>query len=110
MAIVSRKVSDLSEQEGADNDFAQVIVRQHPSLDKDKALDVLVSELDLFKSVGDLVVLEVRMPDTSVREIFVKLSDFGKAAPNGNMDEILSRARGTKGRVPGSRNGIHSVS
>jgi hypothetical protein len=109
MAIVSRKVSDLSEQEGADNDFAQVVIRQHPKLDQAKALDVLVSELDQFKSVGDLVVLEVRMPDTSVREVYVRHADFNKAAPNGNMDEILSRARGTKGRVPGSRNGIHSV-
>jgi hypothetical protein len=100
----------LTEIEGADNDFAQLIVRQHPKLDQAKALDVLVSELDQFKSVGDLVVVEVRMPDSTVREIYMKLSDFGKAAPNGNMDEILSRARGTKGRVPGSRNGIHSVS
>lgn len=104
MAIVSRKVSDLSGQEGADNDFAQVFVRQHPKLDAAKALDVLVSELELFKSVGDLVVLEVRMPDGSTRDVFVRLADFNKAAEN--MDAILDAARGTRGRVPGSRNGV----
>ncbi|TWP45979.1 hypothetical protein FKR81_37805 [Lentzea tibetensis] len=103
MAIVSRKVSDLSGQEGTDIDFAQVVVRQHPKLDQPKALDVLVSELDVFKDIGDLVVLEVRMPDTSTRDIYVRLSDFNKASPD--MDAVLRAARGTRGRLPGSRNG-----
>lgn len=103
MAIVSRKVSDLSGQEGSDDDFAQVVVRQHPKLDQPKALDVLVAELAAFKDIGDLVVLEVRMPNTSTRDIYVRLSDFNKAAEN--MDEVLHAARGTRGRVPGTRNG-----
>lgn len=103
MAIVSRKVSDLSGQEAPDEQFAQVVVRQHPKLDQPKALDVLVAELELFKDIGDLVVLEVRMPDTSTREIYVKLADFNKAAQN--MDDVLKVARGTRGRLPGSRNG-----
>lgn len=102
MAIVSRKVSDLSGQEGIDADFAQVVVRQHPKLDQPKALDVLVSELDAFKDIGDLVVLEVRMPDTSTRDIYVRLSDFNKAAAD--MDAVLKAARGTRGRLPGTRN------
>jgi hypothetical protein len=103
MAIVSRKVSDLSGEEGADPDFAQVIVRQHPKLDQPKALDVLVSELTQFKDIGDLVVLEVRMPDSSTREIYVRLAEFNKAAPN--MEDVLQSARGTRGRVPGTRMG-----
>ena len=103
MAIVSRKVSDLSGQEGSDDNFAQVVVRQHPKLDQPKALDVLVAELANFKDIGDLVVLEVRMPDTSTRDVYVRLSDFNKAAEN--MDAVLHAARGTRGRVPGTRNG-----
>lgn len=104
MAIVSRKVSDISGAEGTDSDFAQVVVRQHPSIDQPKALDVLVAELGTFKDIGDLVILEVRLPDTSTREIFVRVNDFNKAAPD--MEEVLRRARGTRGRVPGSRNGV----
>ena len=104
MAIVSRKVSDLSGQEGSDSEFAQVVVRQHPKVDQPKALDVLVEELDKFKDIGDLVVLEVRMPDTSTRDVYVRLTDFNKAAEN--MDKVLTDARGTRGRVPGSRNNI----
>lgn len=104
MAIVSRKVSDLSGQEGSDTEFAQVIVRQHPKLDQPKTLDVLVPELAQFKDIGDLVVLEVRLPDSGTRELYVRLSDFNKAAPD--MDEVLQNARGTRGRVPGQRNGV----
>jgi hypothetical protein len=101
MAIVSRKVSDLSGNEGADNEFAQIVVRQHPKLDQPKALDVLTDELTSFKDIGDLVVLEVRMPDSSTHDIHMRLSEFNKVSPN--MDEILQSARGTRGRVPGSR-------
>ncbi|WP_367133236.1 hypothetical protein [Saccharothrix sp. HUAS TT1] len=103
MAIVSRKVSDLSGTEGSDDDFAQVVVRQHPTIDQPKALDVLVTELGSFKDIGDLVILEVRMPDTTTREIYVRVSDFNKAAPD--MEQVLRSARGTRGRLPGSRNG-----
>jgi hypothetical protein len=96
-------VSDLSGDEGVDNDFAQIVVRQHPKLDQPKALDVLTSELTSFKDIGDLVVLEVRMPDSSTRDIHMRLAEFNKVAPN--MDDILQDARGTRGRVPGSRIG-----
>lgn len=104
LAIVSRKVSDLSGQEGTDTEFAKVVVRQHPKLDQPKALDVLVPELEQFKDIGDLVVLEVQMPDTTVREMYVRVADFNKAAPD--MDKVLRDARGTRGRMPGSRNGV----
>ncbi len=104
MAIVSRKVSDLSGQEGSDMEFAQVVVRQHPMTDQPKALDVLVEELNQFKHIGDLVVLEVRMPDHSTKDVYVKLADFNKAADN--MEDVLRAARGTRGRLPGSRNNV----
>lgn len=101
MAIVSRKISDLTGEEGAEADFAQVVVRQHPKLDQPKALDVLVSELGAFKDIGDLVILEVKLPNGNTREAYVRLADFNKAAPD--MDNILESARGTRGRLPGTR-------
>ena len=103
MAIVSRKVSDLSGKDAPDNEFAAVVVRQHPDIDQPKALDVLVPELDSFKDIGDLVILEVRTPDGHTRDIYVKVADFNKAAPN--MADVLRNARGTRGRVPGTKVG-----
>ncbi|MFC8074659.1 hypothetical protein ACFUN8_03865 [Streptomyces sp. NPDC057307] len=103
MAIVSRKVSDLNGQQGDDNEFAAVVVRQHPNIDQPKVLDVLVTETEAFKTIGDLVVLEVTMPDGDKREIAMRLVDFNKLAPN--MDEVVKNARGTRGRVPGTRVG-----
>ncbi|MEV6241018.1 hypothetical protein [Lentzea sp. NPDC051838] len=101
MAIVSRKVSDLTGEEGAETDFAQVVVRQHPKLDQPKALDILVTELSSFKDIGDLVILEIKMPYGDSREAYVRVADFNKAAPD--MDEVLKNARGTRGRLPGTR-------
>lgn len=103
MAIVSRKVSDLSGQDGADHEFATVVVRQHPELDQPKALDVLAAEVEAFKEIGDLVMIEVTMPTGHTKNIAMKLADFNKLAPN--MGEVLKNARGTRGRLPGTRIG-----
>ncbi|MEZ0111668.1 hypothetical protein ABH920_005686 [Catenulispora sp. EB89] len=103
MAIVSRKVSDLSGQDGADHEFATVVVRQHPELDQPKALDVLAAEVEGFKEIGDLVVLEVSLPTGHTKNVAMKLADFNKLAPD--MAKVLNEARGTRGRVPGTRVG-----
>ncbi|MFJ5234540.1 hypothetical protein ACIQBJ_32135 [Kitasatospora sp. NPDC088391] len=104
MAIVSRKESDLSGESGTDAEFASVVVRQHPSIDQPKSLDVLVSELDSFKDIGgDLVILEVRTPNGETRDVYMKVPDFNKLAPD--MPKVLKEARGTRGRVPGTRVG-----
>jgi hypothetical protein len=104
MAIVSQKVSDLSGKQGNDNQFAAVVVRQHPDIDQPKALDVLVPELKSFSDISsDLVILEITMPDGTKRDAYVPLEEFNKAAPN--MAKVLKEARGTRGRVPGTRVG-----
>lgn len=101
MAIVTRKASDISGQEGSDEQFAVVVVRQHPHVSESKALDVLVDELGSFKSINDLVMLEIQMPDGTKKEVAMRLSDLNKVAPN--MDDIIKNARGTRGRLPGTR-------
>ena len=104
MAIVSQKVSDLSGKQGTDKQFAAVVVRQHPDIDQPKALDVLASELGAFKDIGDdLVILEITMPDGKKREAYVPLEEFNKAATD--MPQVLKDARGTRGRVPGTKVG-----
>lgn len=103
MAIVNKKVSDLSKEEGDDKEFAVVVVREHPNFDEPKALDVLVPELDKFKGLEDLVTLEVQMPDGTKKDVMMRLVDFNKIAPN--MDDIVKNARKTRGRLPGTRVG-----
>ncbi|OCC09526.1 hypothetical protein A3Q37_04568 [Streptomyces sp. PTY087I2] len=104
VAIVSQKVSDLSGKQGDDKQFAAVVVRQHPEIDQPKALDVLVPELKQFPDIGaDLVILEISMPNGSKQDVYVSLEEFNKAAPN--MSEVLKNARGTRGRLPGTRVG-----
>ncbi|WP_406391400.1 hypothetical protein OG806_08330 [Streptomyces sp. NBC_00882] len=104
MAIVSQKVSDLSGKQGTDKQFAQVVVRQHPDIDQPKALDVLVPELKSFSDISnDLVILEITMPDNTKQDMYVPLEEFNKAADN--MPQVLKDARGTRGRVPGTKVG-----
>ena len=104
MAIVSQKVSDLSGKQGDDKQFAAVVVRQHPDIDQPKALDVLVPELKQFPDIGDqLVILEITMPDTTKRDVYISVEDFNKAAPD--MTQVLKVARGTRGRLPGTKVG-----
>jgi hypothetical protein len=104
VAIVSRKVSDFNGESGTDAEFASVVVRQHPGIDQPKALDLLLTELEGFKDIGaDLVILEVREPGKEAHDVYMKVADFNKLAPN--MVDVLRNARGTRGRVPGTRVG-----
>lgn len=99
MAIISRKQSDLSGEEGADDKFATVVVRQHPGLKQPKVLDVTVDELKLFEEIDGVVILEIKLPDGKTQQRFVRLADFNNAVP----DDVLKKARGTRGRLPGQR-------
>jgi hypothetical protein len=104
MAIVSQKVSDLSGKQGKDEDFAGVVVRQHPDIDQPKALDVLIPELKAFKDIsGTIAILEVTFPDGTKKDMYVAEEEFNKAAPD--MAEVLKAARGTRGRLPGTKVG-----
>jgi hypothetical protein len=98
MAIKQVKVSDLSNQEGAD---VTAVIREYPGLDSAKALDVTVPEMEALvaKALTDVVVIELRLPDTSTKEVMLKKSDADKWLVK--PDEILAAARGLKGRVPG---------
>jgi hypothetical protein len=101
VAIVTRKISDITGAEAPEADFASAVVRQHPKVQEAKRLDVLPSELTDLKEVGDLVILEVKMPDGTSRELYVKYTDFAKVVP----DDTVIKAPGTRGRVPGTRVG-----
>jgi hypothetical protein len=99
MALVQRKISDITGAEAAEEEFATLVVRQHPKVTVAKRLDALPTEVADLKPIGDLVVIEVRLPDTSTHELHVRYNDFVKLIP----DDVVDKAPGTKGRVPGSR-------
>lgn len=104
MAYVTKKVSDLSGTEGPEDQFVTLIVRKHPAIDRPVTLDVLPDEIKDMKSAGDIVTVEVRPPSGQNHERHVRVADFNKLAAK--MEEILQNAPGTRGRRPGSRNGV----
>lgn len=101
LAIVQKRVSDITGTEAPEESFSKLIVRQHPAADHAKRLDVLPDEMSTLKEVGDLVIIEVTAPDGSTREMFVRYTDFSKVV----SDDIIKQAASLRGRQPGSRNG-----
>lgn len=103
MALVSKMASDITGTEGDEKDFVTLVVREHPSIQEPKALDVLPDEIAALKGAGDLVMLEVRKPDSTVSQLIVPLADFRKLV----KDDALKNARSLRGRRPGfsPRNG-----
>lgn len=97
MAIVTRKVSDITGVEAPEKDFASLVIRQHPKSDQPKMLDVLPAELADLKEVTDMVVLELRSLDGTVKELYIKYTDFVKLV----SDEVIQNASGTRGRRKG---------
>lgn len=97
MAIVTKMVSDLTGKEGDKDKFVELVVREAPGLEAPVRLDVLPDEIKNLKSGGEYVLLEVKNGD--VQQLIVSVADFKKLAPN--MDEILAKAPGLRGRKPG---------
>lgn len=96
MAIVQKMVSDLSGKEANESDFVTLTVREHPSTSEPKALDVLPDEIANLKDAGNIVVLEIAN-NGDKKQLVVTLNEFRKLVP----DEVLDKARGTRGRRPG---------
>jgi hypothetical protein len=101
MAVVTRKISDITGKEAPEESFHSVVVRSHPTADQAKKLDVLPGELDALKVISDLVVLEARTPGGDTSELYVQYADFAKLVP----DEVVQNAAGTRGRPQGYRPG-----
>lgn len=98
MALVSRMVSDISGTEANESDFVKLVVRQHPSVDEPKSLDVLPAEIENLKEAGNLVVLEVGS-NGDRRQVVMTHAEFKKLV----KDDVVQSAAGTRGRRPGFR-------
>lgn len=97
MAFVRKRVSDLTGAEGPERDFITLVVRSHPRVAEPKALDVLRSEVEVLRSAGDVVVLEAKGSAGTTRFVMT-LGEFRRHVP----DDVVTRARGTRGRRPGT--------
>ncbi|MEC5150905.1 hypothetical protein [Cryobacterium sp. GrIS_2_6] len=86
-------VSDITGAEAPEDDFVQLVVRNHKAVDEAKQLDVLPGEIAALKEAADLVILEVKNNGDS-RQIVTTLAEFRKVVP----DEIIVGAQGTRGR------------
>jgi hypothetical protein len=89
-------VSDITGIEAPGKEFVTLVVRAHPVTEQPKALDVLPSEIERLRSAADVVVLESKR-DGQVRRFFVTLTEFRRHVD----DDVVVRARGTRGRRPG---------
>lgn len=101
LALVSRMASDISGKEGDEQEFVTLVIREHPSADEPRALDVMPDEIAGLKAAADLVALEIRKPDSTVTQLVVPLADFRKVV----KDETVSKGRSLRGRRPGLRLG-----
>lgn len=109
MATVLRKLSDLSGAEAADDAFVTIVVRKDPRIELPVQLDALAAEVSGLNAAKDLCVLQIKLQGGQSYEVVCTKADFDKLAQGDRkMDEILSQAKGTKGRPVGSRNGTHN--
>jgi len=105
MSIVTRRVSDLSGAEAADDAFVTVIVRKDDRIETPVQLDALASEVSGLESAEKLTHLQIKTRGGQSWEIICNQADFDALAQDGRkMDEVLGQLPGTKGRPKGSRN------
>lgn len=97
MALVSRMVSDISGMEAPEREFVTLVVRGHPAAVGAKALDVLPEEIAGLRETPGVLTLEIKGKNRESRRITVLLADFREVVP----DEVVRKARGTRGRRPG---------
>lgn len=90
-------VSDITGTEAPGREFVTLVVRAHPVTEQPKALDVLPDEIEMLRCAADVVVLESKR-DGKVRRFFVTLTEFRRYV----ADDVVVRARGTRGRRPGA--------
>lgn len=97
MALITKRVSDLSGEAAAETEFVTVTVRQYPGMEKPVKIDALKSEVGGLKSADNLVVLELQNGGDATQLVVTK-TEFDKLAKD--MKNVLGNARGVRGREP----------
>jgi hypothetical protein len=120
VAVKQVRVSDLSGQQAGEEQFARLIVHEHPQYQGPITLDVLPEEIGELPESEQYVSIEVIQPgERSGQRALLSVDRFNKLASSGDMNAILMnavteqpqrraqprrRGRGTRdGQAPGKR-------
>jgi hypothetical protein len=121
VAVKQVRVSDLSGRQAGEEQFAKLIVHQHPQYQGPITLDVLPEEIGELPESDQYVSIEVIQPgECSGQRALLSVDRFNQLASSGDMHAILMgavadqqpqraaqprrRGRGTRdGQAPGKR-------
>ena len=93
MAVKQVRVSDLSGQQAGEDQFAKLIVHEHPQYQGPITLDVLPEELGELPDSDQYVSIEVIQPgERSGQRALLSVDRFNKLAASGDMNSILINA------------------
>jgi hypothetical protein len=117
VAVKQVRVSDLSGRQAGEEEFAKLIVHEHPQYQGPITLDVLPEELGELPDSDQYVSIEVIQPgERSGQWALLSVDRFNQLASNGDMNTILLNAVAAqqlqraaaprrRGRGRGSRDG-----
>ena len=93
MAVKQVRVSDLSGQQAGEEQFAKLIVHEHPQYQGPITLDVLPDEIGELPESDQYVSIEVIQPgDRSGQRALLSVDRFNKLAAGGDMNTVLMNA------------------
>jgi hypothetical protein len=93
VAVKQVRVSDLSGQQAAEEQFATLIVHEHPQYQGPITLDVLPEELGELPENDQYVSIEIIQPgERSGQRALLSMDRFNKLAAGGDMHAILRHA------------------
>jgi hypothetical protein len=93
VAVKQVRVSDLSGQQASEDQFAKLIVHEHPQYQEPITLDVLPEEIGELPESDQYVSIEVIGPgERSGQRALLSVERFNKLAAGGDMNAILMNA------------------
>ena len=93
MAVKQIRVSDLSGRQASEDQFAKLIVHEHPQYQGPITLDVLPEELGELPDSDQYVSIEVVQPgERSGQRALLSLDRFNQLAGSGDMQAVLMNA------------------
>jgi hypothetical protein len=97
VAVKQVRVSDLSGRQADEDEFARLIVHEHPQYQGPITLDVLPEELGELPDSDQYVSIEVIQPgERSGQRALLSVDRFNKLASSGDMPTILMNAVATQ--------------
>jgi hypothetical protein len=93
VAVKQVRVSDLSGQQADEEQFAKLIVHEHPQYQETITLDVLPQEIGELPDTEQYVSIEVIQPgERSGQRALLSVDRFNQLAASGDMNAILMNA------------------